>query len=249
MMSLFSINAFAGTSEYKINDVDELKTELQYYEERGVLTEDVQETIMEDTTPAAIEEFVEEKTELMIDELNSLDLDSLIDEELGTGEVVIDLGEGCEVTVEVEEGEDFDLFASIHNFIFEAAYAATNGETMWKAYGNRYFTAKVTTLLGAGSCTMTLENHYSLSASGITERYGISDAIGLSATTSISSETPIITDTYATTKGASDVNMYAKYAYRSGASSGNFRINTAVGYVDKDSSAGKIKVKHSWNWQ
>ena len=56
--------------------------------------------------------------------------------------------------------------------LISPAYAATNGEKMWKSYGNRYFTAKITVSVGVGIGTCCLENHYKLNSKGIDENFG-----------------------------------------------------------------------------
>ncbi len=254
MVTLMASSAFAmttGKDAYDINTLKGLKSQLNAKEESGALTESEKRSIMDKASPSVVAAFDAEKMELAKEELNALDLDVILEEKAdGTlgGTKTIDLGNGCEVTVELKEGEDFTVLEKIRDAIFQPAYAATNGETMWKDYGNRYFTAKVTTVLGAGTCTMSLENHYNLSSSGITERYGVSDAVGLSATTKITAREPVITDRTATTPGSSDVNMYCKYDVESATTSGNYRLNTTVGYLQKDSTGKRIKVKHSWNW-
>ena len=74
-----------------------------------------------------------------------------------TGVKTVDLGDGCKVTVEFEDGEDKSPLATIKDSIFPPVYAASNGEVMWKDYGNRYFTAKTTILSGIGGCICSLE--------------------------------------------------------------------------------------------
>lgn len=250
-----SRNTFAASDKagrYEIESVEKMKAELNNLDEDGKDSAKEREMVFEKAKPEVVEAFVQEKQEKAMEELNKLDLDEIMEDSGNgafAGSKTIDIGDGCKVIVELEEGEDEGLVENIKDLIFEPAYAATNGEVMWKDYGNRYFTAKVTTLLGAGTCTLSLENHYSLSSKGITERYGVSDVLAISATTKITAGDPVITDATATTPGSSDVNMYCKYLYESTLSSGNFRINTTVGYVAKDATNKKIKVKHSWTWQ
>lgn len=130
-----------------------------------------------------------------------------------------------------------------------------NGETVWKDYGNRYFTAKAAVTTTAGSAWVSLENHYTLSANGIDERYGVASAEGL---TNVGKEVKMdvlgsyITDSSARTVGTSDVNMYAEYLMTMmsssvGATEKRIKLETAVGYVAHNKTTKQIQVKHSWN--
>ena len=132
---------------------------------------------------------------------------------------------------------------------------AANGETVWKDYGNRYFTAKATVTTAAGSGWVSLENHYTLSANGIDERYGNANAKAPTATgTKIEIDVLgiSIADSSARTIGASDVNMHAEYLMRgTGGSAGlaqkTIKLETAVGYAAHNKTTKQIQVKHSWN--
>lgn len=71
----------------------------------------------------------------------------------------------------MEESTAIAKVLNVKNYIVETAYAATNGEEMWKGYPhNRYFTATAKRSDGIGVCWLSLENHYYLSREGITER-------------------------------------------------------------------------------
>ena len=102
---------------------------------------------------------------------------------------------------------------------------ATNGETQWKAYGERCFTAKATVVTGVGSGTNINGN--------------------------IEVDRVYITDATARTAGSSDVDMQAEYTitYVSGGTSMVQKLvtlYTIIEYVDHDYNAGQIQVKHSW---
>lgn len=99
------------------------------------------------------------------------------------------------------------------------------------------------------TASMSLENHYTLSADGIEERSGVADVNWgmLKSYPGI----PVITDRYAKTVGASDVNMYCTYdfKYTEGriAKTVSYKLNTTVGYVAINKTAKQIKVRQSWN--
>ena len=125
---------------------------------------------------------------------------------------------------------------------------------MWKDYGNRYFTAKATVNVGLGAGSVSLENHYILSAQGIDENYGvtIAEPSGSLVPVRVTSNGYRITDRTARTIGTSDVNMYGRFKItKYGGSVGDIvteaKLSTSVGYVDHNTSAKQIKVKHSWS--
>lgn len=252
--------AFANTEvqQYKIDTLEALKQELNTYEAEDCRDVVAQKRLVNNTNPEVLQAYIEEKSEMALDALNKIDPDSVLEENADgtlTGKTTVDLGDGCTMVVELEDGEDKALLASIRDAIFEPAYAATNGEEMWKDYGNRYFTAKTTILTGIGGCVCRLENHYTLSAKGIDERYGDAyEKIGFSIgiTGNVTHDSVIISDASARTPGSSDVNMYVRFNWNyNGAGvvavQGSTKLTTTVGYVDINKTKKQIKVKHSWS--
>lgn len=166
--------------------------------------------------------------------------------------IEVNVDDNITVVYEFEDGEDADIFGNISGILVNNAYAADNGEILWKDYGNRYFTASKTVWYGVvGLGKIKLENHYKLSSNGIDERYGAASVSGTGLGADITPGDPIITDASARTPGSSDVNMSCAYHYRYSAgnvnSQGNFSLNTTIAYLEKNASAGQIKVRHSWN--
>lgn len=253
------IDSFAGIRKteatYKINTLSVLKDELNLHN-GNVYSDITKDKIIKETDPAVLKEYADEKIKQAIFVLNSINLDDILEEESeGTyiGKKTIDLGEGSKLIIELEDKEDRTLFSNIKDFFIPTAYAASNGETLWKSYGNRYFTAKTTILSGIGGCLCSLENHYTLSKNGIDIRYG--DAyenygFNVGVTGTVTHNDPIITDASARTPGKSDVNMYVRFNWNYGvpgmSQQGNTKLSTTVGYVDIDPANKQIKVKHSW---
>lgn len=162
----------------------------------------------------------------------------------GYAKQIYDLGDGAMLTIEFEDGED-----GFKSYIKSGTAPtimpmASNGEVLWKDYGNRYFTAKYTALIGSRSCTFVLENHYILSASGIDENYGSTDG-STAGGASLDVFGPYILTKSARAKGA-ETSMYANYAVKSNTGTTYKTFTTYVQYVDINTSAGQIKVKHSW---
>ena len=165
------------------------------------------------------------------------------------------LKSGDELIMEFTDCKEDETALSPMQHIPAVMPMAANGETVWKDYGNRYFTAKATVTTAAGSGWVSLENHYTLSANGIDERYGNANAKAPTATgTKIEIDVLgiSIADSSARTIGASDVNMHAEYLMRgTGGSAGlaqkTIKLETAVGYAAHNKTTKQIQVKHSWN--
>ena len=102
------------------------------------------------------------------------------------------------------------MVSSVADVLLPSCYAASNGETLWKKYGNRYFTAKKSVLNGIGGAVIKLENHYKVSGKGLDERYGdsyVSENFSIGIEGSISAGNIVISDKTARTPGKSDINM------------------------------------------
>ncbi len=167
------------------------------------------------------------------------------------GQEVYDLGDGKTLVMEFEEGED-----GLKNFIKDNTEPviqplATNGEILWKDYGSRYFTAKSTVSVGLTSGSLILENHYTLSSQGIDERYGVTDGSPKSGNSYVTPGSALVSNQTARLKGSSEVRMYADYTVTSKTGTAVikenvYRLTTSVGYMDQNTAASQVKVKHSW---
>lgn len=260
-LTLFTCTACAESS-YEVNSLSGLKKEIKEAYRDGKMSESEKKAITADTNPAVLTEFFEEKMEQADEAIADADID--VDEVLNQdedgekGKVELNLGDHSKVIVEFEDKEDETLADSVADTLIPSCYAATNGETMWKKYGNRYFTAKKAVLSGIGGASIKLENHYKVSSNGLDERYGdpyVSFNFSAGITGNITAGSPIISDKTARTPGKSDINMYARFPYQYTANvggvgattGGTFKLSTTVKYVAKNASEKKIKVKHSWS--
>lgn len=261
-----SLNVFAESNDYgsknsyDINTLKELKNELNKLNSQEVVTNNQREQIFKNVDPEVVEAFVEEKSTKAVELLSAVEPDEVMKlQKNGVyfGRKEVNLGDGAKAIVEFEDGEEKGFVEKFASVFIEPVYAAENGETKWKGYGGRYFTAKVTTMLGAGYCDMILETHYKLSDKGIdaNKEATVADARCLSASSSISEDEPVWTDEVARKIGASDINVYCKYRWtakiqlKDGSwqiGNGNYRINATVGFVDINKSSHLVKVKHSW---
>ena len=258
IVSMLPTSAFASkNSAYQINSLDSLKAELKKTVQKVDYCE-VQESLVEKTNPIVINEFVEEKTLIAQEKLKDIDPDNLMKQDedgVFRGQTEIDLGDGCSALVEFEDGIDDAATLQEDSPVKASVSRAVNGETMWKDYGNRYFTASTSILSGIGTCKISLENHYTLSANGIDERYGDayeSAGFNVGITGTVGHGDVIISDASARTPGASEVNMYVRFSWQYdgqgiATAQGNTKLSTTVGCVDIDKTKKQIKVKHSWS--
>lgn len=82
-----------------------------------------------------------------------------------TKEKIFNLGDNSKLKITlIDESEDESLI--------DLTASTPGGETLWKDYGNRKFTSHYEVWIGPLYYDLYLVNHYKLSASGITERYG-----------------------------------------------------------------------------
>lgn len=240
----------------EINDAATLGKIISEKAERGYLSKIEKETILSQTSPTVVQEFVNKKVEDAERVLEKVDKEVVFDVTNGGKSFAreeYDIGDGCMLILEFEEGSE----PTNDTFINQSqTKAATTNPDEWKAYGNRYFTAKKLMVYGIGTLYLCLENHYTLSENGIDERFGDAYAAGGSNITETDVEVlgVYITDDRARTVGESDVNMYARFrtSYKIENLASVFRtrkLSTTVGYVEHDFVNKKIKVRHSWDFE
>ena len=239
-----------------IQSVNELEEAIELAEKDGKITIKEKKEIASKTEPEVIGDYYVMKAEKAFDAIEGFDVDEGMkgDNEYSSCEKKVTIDDGTDVVIEFEDGEDRSLLSDVKDKIIPNVSAATNGETLWKKYGNRYFTAKATIPSGIGAGRICLENHYKVSSKGLDERYGdayVSFSFSAGITGSISPGNPIITDSVARTEGKSDINMYCRFNFLiDGGGYANYSVNwklsTTVKYLKKNASKKQIKVKHSW---
>lgn len=241
--------------DYELRTVEAVSESVNTLSTDGVLSELNKNYILNHTDPKVVQEYVatkiDESFELAKKLSGTVELDKVKNGK-AYGRQVIKLINGCTLTIEFEEGEDCDTEVLKRVIPHMIMPMASNGETMWKNYGNRYFTAKATVNVGLGAGSVMLENHYILSDQGIDENYGVASVFEPNTTCSITEKGIVITDRSARSVGSSDVNMHAnfKVVYKAGGATTteqNVKLSTSVGYVDHNTTAKQIKVKHSWS--
>ena len=245
MMSLTVTGIFAESKPAKIQSISQLKAALNQN-----LTESEEKAVIEETESGVMDAFMTEKMDEAVELLNSQERD-LVMKQLPDGAAYAarsyDLGDGCTLTVELSDREEGQALK-----VPQISPMATSGSSdQWKDYGNRYFTARASVSISNVTASMSLENHYTLSADGIEERSGVADVSWSVVTGTCSKSKPVITDRTAKTVGASDVNMHCNYTFKGkdGRTEvpSEYKLNTTVGYVAINKTAKQIKVRQSWN--
>ena len=245
VLSLMVAGVCAETQQVKIQNVTQLKAALNQN-----LTKAEQKEVIEKTAEDVVNAFMAEKMDEAVDLLNSQGTD-LAMKQLSDGSAYAvesyNLGDGCMLTVELSDSKEGQVVR-----VPQISPMATSGSSdQWKDYGNRYFTARASVSIANVTASMSLENHYTLSADGIEERSGVADVNWSTSNGSCGKSVPDITDRTARTPGVSDVNMYCTYdfKYTEGkiARTVSYKLNTTVGYVAINKTAKQIKVRQSWN--
>lgn len=240
--------ALVDVQESEICCVEDFKTELNRLNADGRLSSAEKSYLIQNTAEDVVDDFVGEKLDDAVNLLNETsDNDGVLSLEDGQEYKYesYDLGDGCELIVELEDrAEDF---AGNLN-----ARDTSGSNTLWKGYGNRYFTASAKVAFSLGSATLKLRNHYTLSSKGIDERYGVESFIVSTENGSASATEPVITDATARTVGSSDVNMECQFTLKYSEASGfsmkkQYVMESKVGFVDIDKTGEQVKVKQSWS--
>ena len=243
-MLVLSLNStFVFATDSKIDSVAELKKQISENMKDGSLSVNEKEYLKANTDERVVAQFAGEKLDKAVDILNGKETTAMETKADGTlySKEVYELGDGCSLTVELRD-------MSENNNSFINPLATSGSSEMWKAYGNRYFTARATVNTTLGSAELSLENHYILSANGIDENYGKADSNATDIGIKITKKSYIIGDRIARTPGASDVNIYNEYTVNVlGEKKSSYRLNTTVKYLAIDKTNKKIKVGHSWN--
>ena len=240
IMSLSLSGVFADVHLSKINSAEQLKSMLS-----DNMTEAEVSEIAAQTDEGILNEFLMEKLDEAVEQLSGQEQQpemNLLPDGTAYGVQEYDLGDGCVLTVELTDtAEETAAISSMMSM------APAVQPDQWKAYGNRSFTAKATATVAGVSASMSLTHHYTLSAQGIESDKGIARDTWTKNDGAHRHFEPVISDRYAKTPGASDVNMSCNYIFSTPNSSFGYKLNTTVGYVAIDKSAEKIKVRHSWD--
>lgn len=245
---------------FEIEDLNEIQEAINEAEIDGKVTNKEAEHILEGVSPDAYVEYIEyvdEKAEEIFSDAEPVDVvyDSENDESVIVYKTEIDGMSSVElVLTDCEENSVLETAGNkIKGLLIDECYGATNGQAMWKKYGKRYYTAKYTRNIGIGSATICTENHYTVSANGLKERYAttwlhamasLSGEISdkgyslYSAATSPGESTAIrarVTFKYSTNLGGTYATSYSTVYEK-----------LSIKYVEKDATNKKIKVKYSW---
>lgn len=245
VLNLVTVPSFAQASIPVIDNVSELKTELN-----KELSAKETQLLLQETPNDVLEEFVTEKMDkavmVIADEDVSAEMRKNPDGTLYSIRK-FDLGDGCELTVELTDKGVSNKIIPLST----SALATSGSSDLWKGYGARTFTANATVDFTIGKADMSLTNKYILSADGIDENGGSATCSLTQLPGTISKGTPVTSDASARTPGASDVNMHCDFTINYSNSNGTkviskYRLSSTVGFVAIDKTNKQIKVRQSW---
>lgn len=241
------------TESFEIDSIHDLNKAILEADQDNRITKIEENEILNNTEPSVLESYVETVDNVAADLLESAEpvrekYYAADDKTVTVYKVEVDPLSTVELVLTDAEDLSFKDTAlnKAKSLFVDECYAATNGETLWKAYGNRYFTAEYSRSIGSGKVVMRTENHYNLSSTGITERYGNTRVQSITGNATVSSIKNSIQQKTATKAGNSNVRMLTQYNVNTKSSSYTFQERTQIDYLAKDTKNKKIKVKHSW---
>ncbi len=174
--------AFATTEATITNDISSAEKIIDVLNEEigqeGAISNKERKEIINSATPDAIIEYNEvvqtEVEELLENEKFALPAGK----NYFSDSFILDCG--AEVQIKLEDKEEKPLlqglFKKASNLLIDEVYAVSlipsSGSSMWKDYGDRYFTATMK-IYGQGEISWSFENHYTISKTGLTLRKGI----------------------------------------------------------------------------
>lgn len=249
IFTMISTPCFANTikdkEEYKINSIQELKSEMADLEVTK-LSEADKRQLLNDTNPEVARTFVDEKMEILAEKMSSIEM-------VGEGVKLIDLGDNCQAviyTIDEPEIGYASMFRNGTNLMSNTPGATT----LWKPYGSRQFTSKFEVRTGILDVDLKLINHYTLSSRGVALRYGESVVDRVAGNLDLGSASAgSVSEVKKTayTKGES-IQISSTFTYRwapvsdVGVITKQFKMKNYVKYSDIDTSAQEVKVVQSW---
>lgn len=190
------------------------------------------------TDELASEQFMSEKIDEAVEVLQEKQPQLPVGKEYVAYEY--NLSGSCSVEVELQDKEE-----NLSGGGGIRLMATSGSSSVWKGYGNRYFTATAKVKCGTKSVTFSLENHYTLSAKGITERYGTAKVDGSTAVT-LTKGNPVISKSTAGSVG-SKTSIYCNFSCRAATTATQkYKLNTSVKYLSIDKTGKRLNVQQSW---
>ncbi len=199
--------------DYKYDSVKELEKEIHNMYNNEVISKREKKILEENTAPEVKQEYARQQIEMIFNDEQKL-LEDLSFNVSDTVTKTIDYGEGTKLTVTITDEEDLTptekFFDKINDLTSVTASAQSTSSQVTKSYGDRKCSGHFCVYIPVGKLDLFMTNHYTLSSSGIKERYGDSSASFIAYGSSASAGDCVITDAVAKTPNASDTNMYFK---------------------------------------
>lgn len=235
---------FSDGSIYVVDNIKDFKAEINSIDDIDKLSEKEKNQILAKVDPDVLEEFVDEKIQILQNKMNKITITNTTTKE------EIDLGDNCKAIVSAIDEED-NALQSIRGM----RRSTPGAETLWKGFGNRQFTVKYELKMAVLNADLILVNHYTLSKNGISVRYGEAEVgnpsfIGLNFG-SVDPGVVVTNSDKATKKGKSvKISCIYKFTYQTlyGAEiTKRFKLYNEVKYSDIDLTEKEVKVVQSWS--
>lgn len=218
------------------------------------------ENILNNIAPEVLYDYIKDIDNAAVEYFeNAQPVEEKYDEENDTSTIIyrtnIDPLSSVELTLtDCAEKDVTDIVGeSIKGIFVDECYAATNGQTLWKKYGKRYYTAKYKRAIGPGYATICSENHYTLSKGRIKERYATTWLDSMASVTGDISEKGYSLYADATKPGSSTA-IRTRVTFRYNTNPGGVAVisymtiyeKLSIKFVKDDSKNKKMKVEYSW---
>lgn len=195
-------------------------------------------------------EYVDREAEKLINEAEPVE-EKTINGDTSIKRYKVEVDPLTTVELCLEDRPEPTLISKLDDLFTLNVNAASNGKSLWKAYGNRYFTATYKRYVPTGYVSIKTENHYNVSKNGLKERYAdswIDNYVAGFTTFNVVGD--VIKNRVASTVGKY-IQVNTKIQWDASAEGilnggGSFTEYTRV-KIDKIDRANKrIKVTHSW---
>ncbi len=249
-----------GLESYDITSLKELDETIEEFGEEGISKSDG-EWIIEETAPEVMADYIENIDKAAAEYFEEAEPDEVLydsDNDCSTLVYRTEIDSLSSVELVLSDREETSLLENtgktVKSLFIDECYAATNGDTLWKKYGKRYYTAKYTRNIGPGYATICTENHYTISKNGIHERKAISWLDSMASVTGDMTKSgySVFPDAK---KAGETTGIRARISFKYTASAGGGALNTYVTiyeklnikYVKNDTKNKKMKVKYTWS--
>lgn len=271
IVSMSTSICFASTNEakiplqensksYKVDSIQDLNRAIDTKAINNKVSAKDANAILEEVDPDVLADYIKDVDQSAMEYFETAepieeDYDAKNDETIAIYRTQIDPLTTVELVLTDCEEPDYiaSVGKTIKKLFIDECYAASNGDTLWKPYGKRYYTAKYTRSIGTGYATIATENHYTISKGRITERYGKTWLHGMSSITGDIYDKGHSVFPDATKAGTSTkIRTRVTFKYKTsggGASAYSYYTvyeNLKIKFVKDNPTKKQMKVTYSW---